>query len=349
MIYISRSSVAELEACPRAFYLRYLMKGHGYDSAVPNINFLVGLGLHKGLETLLKTSDIDQAAKSVEDEWTVNLSGTTMTFQYEEGRALSTALLLGWYRVRWEAFQEQYEILAVEKETRTLLAPNVTLMARADAIVRDRETGLCLVFNWKSSSEKKDWTAKWQNDVQAMTEALASEDFIGEKVHGCVFEGFYKGTRNSDQSSSPLIRGYSLGEVYEAEYQRPSKEKPWRRFNAWQEEFSFGKGLAPWIGFLPESLVHDQYLRSQVIAKNDDLARDWIKQKVRRLTDVERMLEPDTTEEDRLDYFEQVWGYRCRGCSFLPVCRKETSIEGLVEVGQLKIRKDHHAEAPQDT
>lgn len=295
-----------------------------------------------GMETLLRSGDLLEASNSVEAFWSTALKGDTLTADWQEAKQISHALLLGWHRVRYAAFLEDYEVLAIEKEIRVSLAPNILLMAKADATVRDRRTGRLWVFNWKTCGEKKDFQTKWKNEVQMWTEALAMQDFLGERVEGCIAEGFYKGTLVEGAFSSPLVRGWFNAEsgAFTTDYQRG---KNWSKFSAGK----YAGGLGGWINSLSEEVVSDQFLRSQPIIKNDNVVRAWLAQVVRRETDTERVLQEDVSEEDRLSFFQQNWSHwNCNYCPFNRVCLQQHSIEDLLELGMLRKREPHHDETP---
>lgn len=294
------------------------------------------------MESLLKSDDPREAVAAVSREWKKNLGGDTQTLEWKEAEALSTALLLGWIRSRWPAFKARYEILSVEKEVRVVLAPGIVLAARADATVRDRITGRVVVYNWKTTGEKKDFPLKWECEVQAWTEALAMQDDIGEIVDGCIFEGFYKGGVYNGESTSPLLRGYrgADGDLFW------ESGKGRTKFAAWSSI-----GLDTWIGsILPLEVISDQYLRSELVAKNDDVVRGWLRQLAIRETNIDRLLSSDATEGDRLDFFEQNWSsFNCTYCPYKPVCKMEMTVEDLLGLGLLREREDHHASLATDS
>jgi hypothetical protein len=272
-----------------------------------------------------------------------------LAYAKEEGEQLCEALVRGWDRVRRAAFLDQYEIVSVEQEVKATLAPNIVLNARADAVVRDKETQQVFVLNWKTSGNISDWNRQWDDEVQAWTEALAVEDSLGVPVAGVIFEGLYKGTYREGKNHSPLIYGWKLPmgggkAIYSAKYRRFTKEEPWVKFPLWREDPPGGAGLAGWVAWLPVDVVEEQFVRSTPILKNNRVVENWVRQVVRRETDIERMLEPDVTEEDREDFFTQHFSkINCQSCPFKRVCKLQTSIPEMVQNGELVRRKDHHS------
>lgn len=347
MRFISRSSHEDFTRCPRRGYYRYLYNGSGFDSRTPSIHLLIGLGVHKGLEILLKTNgDIEAAISAQKEEWASLAKDHQIP---EETEHLIEALVRGWYRACWPTFIEQFEILMVEEEVKALLAPNITLNARADAVIRDRETGAIYVLNWKTSGSISDWNKQWEDEVQAWTEALVTEAVLGAPISGVIFEGLYKGTYREGRNHSPLIYGWKLPlgggrEIFSARYKRYTKEEPWIKFPVWASSLPVEGGIRGWVDWLPLDVLREQFVRSTPILKNDRVVENWVRQVVRRETDIDRMLQEDVPEADREDFFTQHFSkINCGGCPFRKVCKLQTTIEEMIANGDLVRRVDHHA------
>lgn len=243
------------------------------------------------------------------------------------------ALLYGWWKCRAQDFFNRYEILLIEKEVEIPLSPTVNLYARADAVVKDRNSGRNFVFNWKTIQSLRDWQLKWQMEVQAWTEAFAMEPFLEVPVHGCFFEGFEKGGKDKEGKwTSPLMRGFinEDGDVSHA-YQRG---KSWTRFDAWETS------LTGWIDELPPEEVSSHFERSVPIMRNDEIVREWLEQIVREEEDLQRIMESDVPLEDHLRFFKQRWGFwRCAKCPYLPLCQKQYGLSEAVESGLFRLRE----------
>jgi hypothetical protein len=338
MRFISRSSHEAFSECQRKGYWGYLYK-QGLEPTATQWNLVIGLAVHKGLELLMKGATIKDAVLGLVEDFV-----TKVPLLDEDGvqhLALAEALLRGWHRVRFPRFMAAFEVLTVEKELLTTLASNIGLRSRLDVLVRDRQDGFNFVINWKTSSSIKDWTQQWEDEIQVITEALSAQENLGLPIAGVLFEGFYKGGKYKGAYTSPLIRGYRM---------RMGDDQPWTysaekranytTFSVWKD---FPGGVAAWVDWLPEEVVENQFITSAPILKNDDMVRDWLKQVVRRETDIEGMLDPSVPEEDRLSYFWQNKGYRCKWCHFRPACRWEMGIDDMLESGALRVREDHHA------
>lgn len=331
MRYISRSSHLAFSECTRKGYWGYVYKG-GLDEP-RSIALNIGLAVHKGMELMMQGEEDDQALMDgVEAEW-VSMGLPMTEFKDEQHVSLAKALVLAWKRCRLEEFKEQYEVLLVEEEMEVQLAPNVVLQARADCVTRSRWDQTIQVWNWKTTGSMRDWNGQWTYDVQAMTEALAVQEHLGEYVQGCVFEGFFKAGVYGGVSSSPLVTGYHDGSTWEVGGK--SRTKEWTKLSTWKE---FEGGTPRWLDFIG-STACDQFVRSAIILKNDEAVRDWLKEVVRFESDVERMTDDEVPEEDRLIFFRKNPGRRCNWCRFGPACWSGMAVDAL----GLPQRKDHHA------
>lgn len=353
MFYISKGRIETEAKCRRRYYYQYHFNKVGYDLSSPSLPLATGIALHKGMEALLRSAmaspqdaqvvlDLDGAIASARaamadetKEW--DKTGPLQD-QIAEAAALAEAMLRGWVRVRAAEFLARYEILSVEKAFPAILAPNVTLIARLDAVVRDRLDGALYVLNHKTSADKKDWTRAWTWDIQMQTEALALEQELKEDVAGCIVEGFYKGQFRDGRLTSPLIYAYKTQTPDGQPSYSPNYRRGWDKTPAWEEEFPQGSGLAPWVDWIPAALLEEQFMRSSPILKNNHVVEDWLRQVVRTFTDMEHILDsPD--EQDRLDYFKQSFSkYNCPGCPFQEVCDQRTTMFQLIESGRLRER-----------
>lgn len=355
---ISRSGYEASTNCPRKYYYTYLWDSSGVVGKHPDLNLTMGIALHKGMERLMEKRGIEEAVEASKREFEENVKegreaaikedNALLLSQIEEAQPLVEALLRGWFRVRFEDFHKRYEVLAIEKEMPILLAPNVRLQARADAVVRDRLTQNLIVFNWKTTAVGDGWTAEWQDDIQSWTEAFAVEEALGEPVVGCIFEGFYKTPRRGGLHTSPLTHGWRNKHNGTWTSTKPTGKGAildWDRKPVWNEEFPSSRGIKGWIEWMDPSTLSSFFLRSEVVAKNSQVVEEWLDQLVRRETDAQYVLE-NGTKEEHLTYFWQKFSkWNCPKCTFRPVCRQVTTIESLLAAGQLVRRKDHHEES----
>lgn len=330
---ISRSSHLAFSECMRKGYWGYCWNGTGLSETGKSAPLLIGLTVHKGMELLLLgTTDDTALMDGMEVEW-LSHGGPMQEFKDQQNLALAKALVLGWKRCRLDEFLTLYEIISVEREIETQLAPNILLQARADCVTRNKWDGTVWVWNWKTSSSISDWNDQWTYDIQAMTEALAVQESLGEYVQGCVFEGFYKGGSYGGVSTSALVTGYTDGQQWQVGGR--SRGGEWRKVSTWLE---FPGSTPQWLDLIGQSIC-ESYVRSAPILKDDDQVRDWLRQVVRRETDIQMMLSEEIPEDDRLVFFSKNPGRRCKWCAFGPACWSGLDVSEL----PLTPRIDHHA------
>lgn len=293
--------------------------------------------------------DLELIAQDVREEYSRHIPAWGDEELWQQNRDLAVALTVGWVLTRYDDFIAEFEVLSLEKEVETTLAPNIILQSRVDMVVRRIADEMVYAWNWKTTSSTRDWTIQWRDDIQAMTETLATQENLGTYVQGCIFEGLYKGGTYNHRSTSPLVYGYQL----DAEPTRWSAGRP-AKYAGWTKRLvsrSYPGGTLAWLGWLaredPETLG-EQFVRSEPILKNDEMVRDWLKQVIREETDIEMMLDEEVSEDDRLCFFKQNKGRACRWCQFAPVCRWETTLDALTESGIFVPRVDHHAVAGEE-
>jgi CRISPR/Cas system-associated exonuclease Cas4 (RecB family) len=327
--YISKGRIEALK-CPRKYFYSYRY-GKGYDSKKPSLPLAIGIATHRGLEALLKKEEIfsacDEGWAEATKGWPTN--DPFLRAKMEEGLALSKALTYGWSITRLEKFLATYDIISIEEEVEMPLSSNVMLIARCDVVVRDKLSGTVYVVNWKTTSDKKDWTTQWGYDIQMWTEAMAIEQKLGLLTGGCVVEGLYKGTVHNGLLSTPLLYGHKKEDEVCVGW-----KKGWDKFPAYKDI-----GIKEWIDLLPLEVVEQQFLTSEPILKNDDVVEDWLRQIVARESAIQTIMD-NGTPQDHLDYFSQQFSrWNCRGCPFWDVCMKRTSIEEMVKEGLLVVRE----------
>lgn len=330
MRYISRSSYECFSACPRKGYWSYVYEG-GKQTQKTDPAPLIGLCVHEGMERGLKGGTEPEILEAVTARWFAEED--VSDFDKQQNLALAQGLCIGWWRSRAAEFDAKYEVVSVEEEIEVPLSSNIVLQARCDAVVRERATGMLWVFNWKTTSSPGDWTDQWKYDIQSMTEALAAQEFHGEYVQGCIFEGFIKGGKYKGVSTSPLVTGYTDGKTWEAGGK--ARKAEWKKVSVWKE---FQGGIPNWLTFLGPLEVSESYIRSFPILKNDGIVQDFLRQLVREETDNEMMLDPEVSEEDRLLHFRQKRTKQCKWCSFSDACWLGVPIGDL----PLVTRRAHH-------
>lgn len=323
-VVLARSRIESMGRCPRKWYHSYV---DGVGEPGTHRDLLIGIHVHTGMETLLKTGgDIGAAMDSMPSPEGENA----------EHLALARGLVLGWYRTQWPRWERDYNILSVEEEFLMPLAPGFHLLVRADAVVENKEDGYVYVINWKTSSRIDGFNRKWQHDIQMWTEAMGVEQQIQRPVIGCIVEGLYKGVWREGHWTSPLIWG-SRKPIDGGRYKYSEKRVPtWERFSVWDNPFPSAPDadpIAAWVGFLEMDSVERCYLQTPPILRNDEVVEEWLEGVLRREADARNVLEHGTTS-DHISYFKQEFSeWNCGRCGFSPVCGKVTDVASMVRAG----------------
>jgi hypothetical protein len=310
------------------------------------IEAAIGIGVHKGIESLLLGSTVDEAVREAQKEWEQSTSsldlGTNplLSSQVREGGFLVEAFVMGWGMHRLPLFLSTYEVLTVEREIKVPLSSNVILYARADVVVRERSNGAIWVFNHKTC---KEWDQRdWFYDIQMITEGVAVQDDVREDVAGIVVEGFYKGERRNGFFTTPLLYAYrSKAGVLKAGYTA-----------GWEKLFIPDvMSISEWLAnpaFL--AVIDVPFRRSSPITISEAMVEKWLKTLVRRETEIENILSPDVPEEDRLDFFTQrITKKTCPWCPFEDICFERTTVEEMLKDGKLSERKERRTRGAVDS
>lgn len=151
MLHFSRSFYDDFTECERKAYYGYLYRGSGLSPKKQSMALGFGIAMHEGLAKLLTTGgDIDEAIQAGVTSWMdEGLKADLTPEKWQEMNTLLKGLLYGWYRLKWNAFNEEYYYSMVEEEVMLPLAGNVILHARPDAVLKHRITGANYVLNWK--------------------------------------------------------------------------------------------------------------------------------------------------------------------------------------------------------
>lgn len=179
--YSHRSGAETYQRCPRAAYLEYHHLGTGIQKAPRPLYFDVGLAVHKGLETLLISDDIEAAVAAGVKFYSESDQPFFWPEDTKEQLWLIECLLRGFGLFSWPAFKDAYEILFVEQEIEEtyefdlerIIPAVLNFSSRPDAvtIVRDRRTGENFGISWKTINDLTEHRrSKFAYDLQGFTE-----------------------------------------------------------------------------------------------------------------------------------------------------------------------------------
>jgi hypothetical protein len=225
--------------------------------------------------------------------------------------------------------QGEYELVDVEREEYTLLSGDVGLQSRCDAVLRRKSDQRLFIYNLKTSGNPdKRWKDSFEVDAQLMTETLAVERRLGERVYGVIIDGFDKGMRvELDYTTlkerpkdgaekwygqrSRLIYGYKCEDIpgrpvlYDYE---GTTRKGWGKFAVWQEQFAQAPvGMSPveyWVNWLPVEQVEAAFITLPPIMRSDRAVESAVRQMVSvetRIRDMRTLIEDLPSDPNVLD------------------------------------------------
>jgi hypothetical protein len=245
-------------------------------------------------------------------------------FGMEEQGAMAEALLRGFWAYEGEALLRDFEILEVEREGRALLkegvkytlihsepatetqkameieavdyyqqtgsGPELVLMFRPDALIRERSTGDLYVISWKTCStfgvkttreamvDMQSCSEVWGREQGDAVEAANAEQWGKRmKIEGVLYKFVCKGQRRKDnwdglyKQSTHLIYGWrKLGRAADEtdwswSYEFPNEEDPnkmsrlgkgWQKVPIWRE---YPGGVKAWIGALAANEIFPRH------------------------------------------------------------------------------------------
>lgn len=380
IIQTHRSGISCAQECMRKRWHVYESpngtKAGGFERLKLALPLATGIYVHTGIGAVLLGTSIDDAVKLACDGYKEEIASrgleTEVLDQMEdvisEQNALIEALVRAWNRIRLPYYLENYDIVAedIEREESVLLIepdslgvmPGVELLARTDALLRRKLDGKLFIANWKTvGSADYRWYQGWEVDMQILTETLAVEKRLGERLGGVIVEGLIKGARYKVKDKEGEVIGYRQGTPLIYGYKHPgnppidppaydfnyTKRKGWSRFNVWEEKVeyvelpagTYTKGeefsaepqpmssIAWWIDWLPEELLEAQFaivpplLRDQAVMES----------KVRQIVAIERQIylgkmtyEQAESDEQRLIVLDNMFPQNERACIWPSKC-----------------------------
>lgn len=277
MFLLSRSALQEYQRCPRRWYWQYGYKGLGVVPRRQQLPLLFGSCAHLGLQKILENGDLDGALSAADHEFTLQARAKGLDLQasedavfvYNEQRALLEALLRAWFLVRYPSFRAEYEVLDIEREELWTPTDGIGFMARADGLLRSRSDESLYILSFKTA---KQWSSKndqeARNDIQGISELVAIESRLGERIQGIQMEYLIKGRRDEFPKGSGIYRTYNP--LIHPWYNQGTGKYAWkwdwqdldgghtlggkfRQVNIWERE-----GVREWVQLLLTSTVQSE-------------------------------------------------------------------------------------------
>lgn len=194
--YSDRSRLIQDHRCPRARYLQYeLPTGNvvnGVDTVRVNMDLLVGLMFHEGVEHLLLGNGVEFAVKMAMERFWNGTAGKSLiisdtedaNYIYQEQAALSEALIRAYNYAVLPRMLERFEVVEVEREdVSTFVLGDFTLKwgSRVDGLLMDRETLDLYALSLKTTKEfGKRQEDSAHHDMQGLSEVVAIDQRLAK-------------------------------------------------------------------------------------------------------------------------------------------------------------------------
>lgn len=182
----------------------------GVTTPFPGFNFAIGLTVHKGLETLLKTSDINAALQECIPLLTEYFG--QQPERLSEMTALCQGIVYGWYRQRYPVLLEDYNILDAEKSYTWKISEDFDYNFRIDALLERKDDKRLVILDFKTTKKcDGEWARMFEHDIQSILYCRAAEEVLGiTDLLGMQFEGMAKGFARTDTSRKSPFYGMMI-------------------------------------------------------------------------------------------------------------------------------------------
>ena len=301
MIYCDNSRRSVAEKCLRKRWWLYEYQGRGIQRVKQGretFPLLTGTGVHSVIESVLQGNDIHTGiCAGMAPYADFHADDERTEFLVSEQRALIEALGRAWHTICYQQFVDTYEVLAIEREETVELAPGLMWMSRPDLLVRRKVDGALFIVNMKTTKRADErWVGQWPIDQQTLSEVVAVEARIGEKLSGVIILGIIKGDqleypKGSGQwyHNNPLIwawhnesgKAHPLG-CWSARYEFQDSDGSLRRLGkGWVKReiwLHYDGGVAAWIEKLASAdpaILHECVVQLPPIMRSDRQVEAW--------------------------------------------------------------------------
>lgn len=177
--YVDRSRYEKGFACPFSRLLQYHAGGTGWTPRVEATELAVGSAIHSLLETILKEAKSTNQVPS--RNWFSLMARTGIMSLAALQSVEIVGIAVGWARANLGWLLDNYEILEVEGELSIDIGDDITWMARPDAVLRSKATGLPCVLEFKTTRANVERMAQlYSNSLQSIMNAYAVSSKYGQ-------------------------------------------------------------------------------------------------------------------------------------------------------------------------
>lgn len=408
----SRSHQTDLRKCARLALLRFWLDGTGYTRAGISIELGTGSLFHdtmgEVLEWILKMSQecdgsstqhyppesviraaVDnqyklyeaQMAAAIEEIIDLGMTDAAERAGWHQTlkrqAVLAESMVRTWLIVRLPYFLANYDLVSVEGEEQSEIAPGLIFMQRKDSVWKHREDQTLHPLEFKTSGNAtENFVESWRTDLQQITHLLNFKDKYESDPKSVLLEIVYKGRKYDKEHTGPLVAGYKRevinpdGEVEEVEFDwvaKRCKTKGWQKFFIADEDFGEeGRSSAEvWTRDVLDFETLAMHTLHIEIAHDAKRVQKWVDQTRREMIGVrDGLVQLETCDTDEefeamADVMFPAWEskdtctpyFGSKKCSFFGVCHGKDEMSELHMTQGYKPREPHHPnewEAPKD-
>ena len=356
MRYTDRSRIEKDWRCPRGRFWSTEFGGRGIAPAGKSFDLEFGTLVHEGVEAAVAHSNaVPVLAADVVQQKVANFvranGGDEM--QAHQWAAIGYGLVAGFMRSVWPQLQQEYELVATEREVLLPLTKDLTLQARPDLVLRNRNTGALWNFELKTTGYiEAQWLQSWTKAPQLQLTVLAAEQSFGEPFAGSVVVGLYKGRKGRDgRQSSPFAWGWRTEDL--PGILRPQFSYEEQRRKGWERFLTNGYpgGVAQWVADMPSELLANQFVMTEPIFVRRDLVDALVRQVIAREDEIARaatrfavdgVVTPAVLDEVFPQYFNNCTPAFGHACEFNEPCWVPWVGRDPLASGLFQPREPHH-------
>lgn len=242
-VFLDRSRIKARQECPTYRYLHYHKKLPGEEivglqKPTPADHFAIGLAVHKGLEILLKTGNIEEAIGK--EVGALLYASIPDPFRLREAEWLVKGLIYGWYRERFPTISRDYRVYDAEKTFQWEIHVDGQYQYlynfRVDALLERKDDGRIAILDFKTAKKcDEEWARMFEHDLQPMLYTKAIDEILGVDTLGMIFEGLVKGQARYDTGKSspyygkvvqysPFCYAYQTPDGFRVDYVKGAKK-----------------------------------------------------------------------------------------------------------------------------
>ena len=192
--FLDSSKMQELAACPRKFFLRYIL---GLVSDRKSIHLVFGESFHLGLEYLYKEGispdNLAGAYMAFLDRFREDFSELEDESYTPKNPAFAYKALEGYIK-KYEDIDKGFKVLGTEIRDLFFIDPNdedKTMSMKLDLIYEDSKGDITVVDHKTGSSNSTTWRNSWTLSIQMNNYLLGAISRYGDRVKQLIVNGVF--------------------------------------------------------------------------------------------------------------------------------------------------------------